>query len=117
MKLRQFRYRAVITLDPARPGPSVLHPPARQYPNHTHALVVLAHSLNEADRYKYFPAETSWDGGEVLHPGDHAVVTVTVTDDEAAEFLGTGQEITLWSGGEIGHGTISRRIFNEYGPC
>jgi hypothetical protein len=117
MKLRQFRFRALITLDPAGPRSSPLHPPAQQYPNHTHALVVLAHPLHGADRCRYFPAETCWDGGEPLHPGDHAVVTLTVNDDEAGEFLGTGQQFVLWSGGDVGHGVVSRRVFSEGGPC
>ncbi len=44
------------------------------------------------------------------------MVTVTVTDDEAGEFFEAGQRFTLWSGGDVGHGTISRRVFTEYGP-
>jgi hypothetical protein len=41
-KVRQFRFRALVTLDPVEPRPGALHPPARQYPNHTRALVILA---------------------------------------------------------------------------
>ena len=41
MKVRQFRYRAQITIDPVEPAPA-LHPPARQYPSHTRALMIAA---------------------------------------------------------------------------
>jgi hypothetical protein len=118
MKLHLYRFRAVITLDPAGQRSSPLHPPTQQYPNHTHALAILAHHpLHGADRFRYFAAETSWDGGEPLHPGDHAVVTLTMSDDEATEFFGAGQHFVLWSGGDVGHGIVSRRVFSEGGPC
>ena len=40
--MRQFRFRALITLDPVVPRPGALHPPARQYPRHTRALLIAA---------------------------------------------------------------------------
>jgi hypothetical protein len=27
-----------------------------------------------------------------------------------------GQRFTLWSGGDIGHGTVTREVFTEYSP-
>jgi hypothetical protein len=45
-----------------------------------------------------------------------AVVTITVTGDEAAACLGAGQRFTLWSGGDVGQGIISRRAWTEHGP-
>ena len=65
---------------------------------------------------RIFPAEICWDDDEPLHPGDRAEVTITVTDDEAPEFLDGGQRFTLWSGDDVGHGTITRRVFTEYRP-
>jgi hypothetical protein len=78
--------------------------------------MVVARPLHNAGSCRYFPAEICWDGEQPLHPGGQAVVTVTVTDDDAAAFLGAGQPFTLWSGGAVGHGTVSRRVFTEYGP-
>ena len=115
-----MRFRALIALDPAgtrsalpsRPS----RPPAQHYLNHTHALMVQAPRLGSPGGTRIFPAEICWDDDEPLYPGDHAEVTITVTDDEAPEFLAGGQRITLWAGGDVGHGTITRRIFTEYGP-
>jgi len=125
--MRQVRYRALIALDPAPAGPDAPSMPTtprrpkaskpRQYPNHTHALMVRAKSLSDPSYARCFPAELSWDDERPLHPGDRAEVTITMTDDEAGAFFGAGQRFSLWSGTDIGHGTISRRVYTEYGPC
>ena len=115
-----MRFRALIALDPA--GTRSMLPsrpmrrPAQCYLNHTHALMVQAARLHSPGRTRIFPAEICWDDGEPLYPGDRAEVTITVIDDEAPDFLDGGQRITLWSGGDVGHGTITRRVFTEYGP-
>lgn len=149
--MRQVRYRAVITLDPAQSAPvlprhrhrhhgppPVPHPrstsqtgpgalstpaalaaePETEYLNHTHELMICAESREKPGRYRSFPAELCWDDEAPLHPGDRHVVTVTVTDDEAAEFFAPGRRFTLWNGAEVGHGTFSRQMFSytEYGP-
>ncbi|MBO0803529.1 MAG: hypothetical protein J2P25_10720 [Nocardiopsaceae bacterium] len=160
--MRQVMYRAVITLDPAKPGsaPSlrghgrhrhhgplpVPHPrstaqtgpgalasaavPATgtgasgtrasatgEYLNHTHELVLRTESPEKPGSYRTFATELSWDDEMPLHPGDRHVVTLTVTDDDAPRFLNAGQRFTLWSGSEVGHGMISRKVFTQYGPC
>jgi hypothetical protein len=123
MKLRQLRFRALITLDPAGTRSAPARRPSRPSPsdqgylNHTHALMVQAPRLRSPGGTRIFPAEICWDDGQPLRPGDHAEVTITVTDDEAPDFLGAGQRITLWSGADVGHGTITRRVFTQYGPC
>jgi hypothetical protein len=117
MRVRQFRFRALITLDPARPSPGGLHPATGRYPNHTRALMIRARPLRSAGSTRCFPAEICWDNEQPLCPGDHAEVTIAVTDDEAREFFDAGQRFTLWSGGDVGHGTISRRVFTDYWPC
>jgi hypothetical protein len=138
--MRQVRYRAVITLDPesdhrgtghqaapaAAAGELVPRPrgaaqggPAqarRRYLNHTRDLMVRAPSLSAPPRSRSFPAEFCWDDELPLRPGDRHVVTITVTDDDAPAFFGAGQRFTLWDGREVGHGTISRQVFTDYGP-
>lgn len=116
-EVHQVRFRAVITLDPAEAHSGTrLHPIPRQFPNHTHSLMVRASRPQESGEGRLFPAEICWDDQESLHSGDHAIVTITVTDDQAAAFFGAGQRFTLWSGDDIGHGIVSRRVYTEYGP-
>jgi hypothetical protein len=116
MKMRQFRFRAVITLDPVEPRPGVLHPPAAQYPSHTRALMIVAAPLRAGvGPARCLPAEIWQDSEEPLYPGERVVVTARVSDDQAEAFLDTGQRFTLWSGGNVGHGTVYRRVFTDYG--
>jgi hypothetical protein len=86
------------------------------YPNHTHELQVCAHSVRPPGRTRWFPAELSWDDDQPLHPGQRAVVTITVPDEEAMAFLDAGQRFSLWCGSNVGAGVISRRVFSEYVP-
>lgn len=102
-------------------GPGAVMKPAAdfavEYLSHTRTLMVRAECLSRPGHCRCFTCELSWDDDEVpLHPGDRHEVTITVTDDEASAFLGAGQRITLWRGAEVGHGTISRQVFTEYGP-
>jgi hypothetical protein len=117
MKVRQFRFRAVITLDPVEPRPGAPRPRARPYPSHTRALMIAALPLRaDGGPARLLPAEIWRDGEEPLSPGDRATVTARVSDDHADAFLDAGARFTLWSGGEVGHGTIYRRVFTDYGP-
>jgi len=78
--------------------------------------MIRARPLRNAGSSRIFPAELCRGSEEPLHPGDRAEVTIAVTDDEARAFFDAGQRFTLWSGGEVGHGTISRRVFTENSP-
>jgi hypothetical protein len=49
-------------------------------------------------------------------PGDRVLVTARVTDDHADQYLDAGQRFTLWSGGEVGHGIVYRRVFTGHSP-
>jgi GTPase len=79
--------------------------------------MVQAPRLHSPGGTRTFPAEICWDDEQPLCPGDHAEVAITVTDDEAPDFLDGGQRFVLWAGEDVGHGTIIRRVFTEYGPC
>lgn len=116
MKVQRTMFRAAITLDPVAARQATLHPPARQYPNHTRALMIRIRPLRNAGSTRHFPAEICWDSEQPLHPGDHAVVTIAVTDDDANGFFAAGQHFTLWSGGDVGHGVISRRVYTDHCP-
>lgn len=105
--MRLFKFRALVDIDPAESAV-----PVRAYHSGTRALTVHAYRIGEPGRDKYFPVMMTWDDQRDLLPGDHAVVTITVVDQEAPEYLDAGQRFTLWGGG-CGHGVISRQIFTD----
>jgi hypothetical protein len=93
MKVRQFRFRAVITLDPVEPRPGAPRPRARPYPSHTRALMIAALPLRaDGGPARLLPAEIWRDGEEPLSPGDRATVTARVSDDHADAFLDAGRD-------------------------
>jgi hypothetical protein len=108
--MRQFRFRALVTLDPPAPGTQ-----ATEYPSGTHKLMVHARCINEPSRGRYFPAVITRDDEQPLQPDRQAVVTITVADDDAPFYLATGEPFTLWGTGH-GHGIITRRVFTASGP-
>jgi hypothetical protein len=110
--VKTYRFRAIVTLDAAARDVPALH-----YPGGVHAVMVHACRRDAPGCDRYFPAGLCRDDERPLGPGDHAQVTITVTDDEAMSYLGPGQRFTLWTGGEVGHGIISRRAFTLSGPC
>lgn len=112
----QFRFRALITLDRTERRPSAPWRPAPPYPNHTHALMIEARPLRGIGSPRHFTAELNWDSEAPLHPGDRAVVTITVADDAARAFFDAGQRFTIWSGGDVGHGVIARRVLTGNSP-
>lgn len=115
--MRQLRFRALITLDPADMHPGTpLHRPTGAYQNHTRALLVRAFSLRPPADTRMFPAEICWDHDGPLCPGDRAEVTVTVTGEDAPAFFDAGCRFALWSGEDVGRGVVSRRVFTNHGP-
>lgn len=110
--MKQFRFRALVTVDGAAPGGP---PPA--YPCGTHQVMVHAHLPGTPAGDWYFPAVLSRDDEQPLSAGDHALVTITVTDDDAGHVLAPGRHFALWAGRDVGRGVISRRIFVSSGPC
>jgi hypothetical protein len=86
------RTRALVELDRSmRAGPG------RVYPSGTRALMVHARSISQPSGHKYFPATITQDDQQPLQPGEHAVVTITVTDDDAPSYLAPGQTFTIWA--------------------
>ncbi|MGH3165908.1 MAG: hypothetical protein ACRDN0_08435, partial [Trebonia sp.] len=78
--MHRSRFRALITLDPLGENASKIQ---QQYANHTRVLMVEAHGSGPPGSVRHFPAEICWDDGQPLHPGDHVVVTISMTEDDA----------------------------------
>ncbi len=117
VNVRQFMFRALVTLSPADTSPRAGHPPAPHYPSHTRALVILAQPLlADGSPARYLPTEIWRDDELPLRPGDHVPVTARVSDDQADRYLEAGARFTLWSGGQVGYGIVYRRVFTDHSP-
>lgn len=110
--MQTFRFRALVTLNEGVPDV-----PASHWASGGHRMIVHACQLDQQDCYRDFPAALCKDDQGPLRPGEQAVVTVTLADDDAARFFAPGQHFTLWAGTDVGRGIVSRRAFVMSGPC
>ncbi|HYK33027.1 MAG TPA: hypothetical protein VEV63_13750 [Streptosporangiaceae bacterium] len=108
--MRHFKFRALVTLDPPAPNADV-----RRFPTGTHNLMIHAWRMDDLSSDKYFPTVIACDAEHPLEQGERAVVTFTVEDDDALQYLAPGQPFTIF-GGSRGHGVISRREFTDGQP-
>jgi hypothetical protein len=113
--VRQFRFRALVTFDSWAPAHRTRDPGRGRDLSVTHALMVHAWHADQPSSGKYFPAVISRDDGRPLVSGERQVVTITITDDQAPQFLAPGRPFTIWGGGS-GRGVVSRRVFTDSGP-
>jgi hypothetical protein len=42
---------------------------------------------------------------------NHMIVTVMLIGDEPREYFDIGDQFALWSGHDVGHGVVTRRLF------
>lgn len=108
--MRHFKFRALVTLDPPAPGRDVRH-----FASGTHNLMIHAQRIGDLPGDKYFPTVIAYDSEHPLEQGERAVVTFTVEGDDVLQYLGAGQEFTIF-GASGGHGVISRREFTDGQP-
>jgi len=115
----RYKFRALVTLDVPAQGLSPERHPGKQHvvpdTGEPHPCVVHAWHLGHPYTDKYFQAFISQDDGLPLQPGKGSIVTITVNDDHALEYLDAGQQFSIW-GGSAGHGIISRRVFSDGSP-
>lgn len=104
--VKPFKFRALLTLEDASHGGI-----EADLPINAGRLIIRGHSRNTV-LSKAFTAVLRSDDYEPLHAGDRfRVVTLTVDDALAADFLMPGGRFELWQGHDLGHGTITRRVF------
>ena len=96
---RRYRFSALVTLDAA--------PAGKRYLSGATGLLVRAPSAERPTQHQIFPAVFYAVDDRPLRPGDKGVpVIITVPDDDASTYFGSGQRFTVWDSAEIGHGTV-----------
>lgn len=107
--MNQYRFRALVT-----PNPAARKSPARDFPGRTGALQVHARLIQPFYCCDYFPAVISQDEELLRQPAGHAVVTIALADGEAEAFFAAGQCFTIWADGIVDH-TIRAEGLLGYG--
>jgi hypothetical protein len=109
--VRRYRFRALVTFDPAAREDRAPGAPSR-----TDALTVHAcYLLQPLTCGEYFPAMISRDQEpRPTQPGGHAVVTIALADGEAEAFFAPGQRFRIWADGVVDH-TIRAEGLVGYG--
>lgn len=108
---RRFTFEAVISLDAASPSGHQLGRQAAPYPAQTRALMVHVPPQGGPGKGDYLPAIITRRDEQPLAPGDsHVTVTISVPEEEASGVFPPGRHFALWSGNDVGHGTVLRRV-------
>ena len=116
MRVRAVQVQGAGHARPRGAPPRARLAPAQEYPSHIRALMIAALPLR-ADGPGPAPP-----GGNLAGRRRAAAPRRPRRGDgpgvrrQADAFLDAGARFTLWSGGEVGHGTIYRRVFTDYGP-
>jgi len=99
---RQYKYRALVRLDPETND--------SEFPLRGGRVVVRAEH-HDTHQNKMFSALVTGVHDEPLHARGHSLeLTVTVVGEDAIEYLEAGDTFALWRGHDIGQGLISRRL-------
>jgi hypothetical protein len=117
MKMPQVKFRALTALDRAGAHPGApLRLAAEEFPDRARALVIRVPSPRPRCAHS-FPSRISRDDGQAPRPGDRAIVTITMTGEQAGDVLDAGQRSALWRAGDAGSGVIPRRVCTDGSPC
>ncbi|HEY2549179.1 MAG TPA: hypothetical protein VGI64_01230 [Streptosporangiaceae bacterium] len=101
--MKRYKFQALVTLRPPAAD-------ARQAQlSGAGRVVIRARDHDTGDLRMLSALVTSV---EEYQPGDaHKIMTVVALGSDPAGCLSAGDEFSLWRGGTIGNGTVTRRIF------
>jgi hypothetical protein len=103
--MKRYKFQALVTPSPGEDGDvrAELGPGS-------HRLVLRAES-SQTHRTQVFSALVDGDEAGPFRPGKpHLVVTLRVIGDDVSDYLDIGTHFSLWSGGDVGQGIVTRRL-------
>jgi hypothetical protein len=105
--MKRYRFQALVTPSPAQDGsdPGPLDAAAHR--------MVLRCQNHETHRGQVFRVLVAADGDTLARRGSPQVmVTMNVLGDDVCECLEIGSRFSLWNGGDVGQGIVTRRLPN-----
>lgn len=106
MGVKSYKYQALVTLYPGGEG-------AQDSKLSSSPRRMVLRCRNEESRHsQVYTALVSCDDNVPFRPGSPRVlVTVRLAGDDVTDYLGIGSHFSLWLGGDVGDGVITRRLF------
>ena len=103
--MKRYKYQALVTMYPGSGGPDArLGSSPRR--------MVLRCRNDDSGESHMFTTLVSCDDNEPVAPGSpHTLATLRLTSDDVDGCLGSGSHFSLWLGGNVGEGIITRRLF------
>ncbi|HLK79310.1 MAG TPA: hypothetical protein VKU77_37400 [Streptosporangiaceae bacterium] len=102
--MKRYKFQALVTPYPDQDA-------REQLSSGSHRMVLRAESA-DTHRSQVFSALVDGDGGEPFRPGrPQLTVTLRVIGDDVPDYLVIGSHFSLWSGGDVGQGIVTRRLF------
>jgi hypothetical protein len=101
--MKRYKFQALVTPNPDEGSRAKLG-------SGSHRVVLRAES-SETHRTQVFSALVDGDDGGPFRPGKpQVVVTLRVIGDDVSDYLAIGSHFSLWLGGDIGQGVVTRRL-------
>ncbi|MGH3255779.1 MAG: hypothetical protein ACRDOU_10300 [Streptosporangiaceae bacterium] len=103
--MKRCKYQALVT-------PNASDEAREKLGSGSHRMVLRVEN-SETRRSQVFAALVDADEEAPFRPGKpEVVVTLRVIGDDMADYLDIGSHFSLWSGSDVGHGVVTRRLFH-----
>jgi len=101
--MQRLKFQALVTPDQGGDARAKLS-------SGSHRMVLRAEN-SETHRTQVFSALVDGDDGGPFHPGKpQVVVTLRVIGDDVPDYFDIGSHFSLWLGGDLGQGVVTRRL-------
>ena len=103
--MQRYKFQALVTPYPDESGDA-----REKLSSGSHRLVLRA-TNSETRRSQVFSALVEAEEEGPFRPGEPQImVTLRVVGDDAADYLDIGSRFSLWLGGDVGQGVVTRRL-------
>jgi hypothetical protein len=103
--MKRYKFQALVTPYPDEDGDTLV-----KLSSGSHRMVLRAKS-SETHRTQIFSALVDGEDDGPFRPGKPQVMVILrVIGDDVCDYLGIGSHFSLWSGGDVGQGVVTRRL-------
>jgi hypothetical protein len=103
--MQRYKFQALVTPSTDDDGDA-----RAKLSSGSHRMVLRAQN-SETHRSQVFSALVDGeDDGPFREGSSQVMVTLRVVGDDIADYLGIGSHFSLWLGGDIGRGVVTRRL-------